>query len=100
MSRNSIDIRITGALMDGEGVTHVIDETTEAETIFCVSFRDVPNSSDVEISTKILGGFCRCHMTAILAAFAKSFGIEALTDSLDDLCGFLERQEGEKSDAE
>ena len=96
MSRNSIDIRITGALMDGEGVTHVIDEITE----FCISFRDVPNSSDAEISTKILGGFCRCHMTAILAAFAKSFGIEALTDSLDDLCGFLERQEGEKSDAE
>ena len=99
MSRNSIDIRITGALTDGEGVTHVIDETTEAETVFCISFRDLPDSSDAEISTKILGGFCRCHMSAILAAFAKSFGIEALTDSLEDLCDCLD-QEAEKQDDE
>lgn len=98
MDNNSVKINIVGALIDEDGTIHSINDTDEAETVFCVSFKDV-DGEKAEVSTKVLGEFRRCHLSAIIGVFAKTFSIDALTDALEDLCDHLDEVQAAKEQA-
>ena len=98
MDNNSVKINIVGALTDEDGTIHSINDNDEAETVFCVSFKDV-DGEKAEVSTKVLGEFRRCHLSAIIGVFAKAFSIDALTDALEDLCDHLDEVQAAKENS-